>query len=288
LTNAASAAASNVILSRAVNPVAGLARVIENSAVRSGRNGEMAERLDFEGLWPFELGRFGTSKGNAPCIMELVSFLKTGTLDEEPECVSEVLFDFIQPIHDAMPDEERKRLVRFIPRLIDSVDKKREAARAGFLAAEALAVWLPLALEAAGLFELANDFRDARGEIGVYSGLLRQAVEDTEDIPFLADAVDDAATTWASQDHAIGPATAASVVVSIINGNDPVARKLCLGLRAKEQDYGLVPGIYDAVINSIDGALALGKQGSELDPWVVTEAAERCRAFYGKKPPAAP
>jgi hypothetical protein len=38
----------------------------------------------------------------------------------------------------------------------------------------------------------------------------------------------------------------------------------------------MVPGIYDAVIDAIDGALRLGKQG-DLDPWIVAEAAARFR-----------
>ena len=44
----------------------------------------MAERLDFEALWPFELGRYRTSKGRLPCIFEVVSFLDTGEIQRVP------------------------------------------------------------------------------------------------------------------------------------------------------------------------------------------------------------
>jgi hypothetical protein len=50
---------------------------------------------------------------------------------------------------------------------------------------------------------------------------------------------------------------------------------VCLGWRKEPECIGTVPRIYDAVINAIDGALKLGRQGPELDPWAVAEAVER-------------
>jgi hypothetical protein len=44
----------------------------------------------------------------------------------------------------------------------------------------------------------------------------------------------------------------------------------------------LAPGIFDAVMKSIDDALSLGKQGS-LDAWYVLEAAERFKAVIPKR-----
>jgi hypothetical protein len=42
----------------------------------------MAEGLDFEALWPVPPGRFGWSaRGNAPCVMEIVSWLTVGAID---------------------------------------------------------------------------------------------------------------------------------------------------------------------------------------------------------------
>jgi hypothetical protein len=48
----------------------------------------MAERLDFEVLWPFKLHRFGTYRGDGPCVLEVVSFLDGGPVDDDnPRCV---------------------------------------------------------------------------------------------------------------------------------------------------------------------------------------------------------
>ena len=44
----------------------------------------MAEELDFGVLWPVPAGRYGwTARGNAPCVMEIVSWLSTGTIDAQ-------------------------------------------------------------------------------------------------------------------------------------------------------------------------------------------------------------
>jgi hypothetical protein len=71
--------------------------------------------------------------------------------------------------------------------------------------------------------------------------------------------------------------------------NDEAVRRLCLpeGLTVwgEPVNIGRVPGIYDAVIGAIDGALKLGRQGGELDPWGVMEAAERFRALNFRKMP---
>ena len=77
---------------------------------------------------------------------------------------------------------------------------------------------------------------------------------------------------WRCRDHSTGPAAAANVVIDILTGNDPVAREICLHNKSL---YGTAPAICDALMNSIDGALALGTQGPELDAWHVLEAAER-------------
>lgn len=112
----------------------------------------MAETLDFEALWPFDLGRFGMTKGNAPCFLEVAWFLKTGELsktmifDEESEPLEELL----QGVQDAMPDDKRQKLKQFIPRFIGCYDDTCERARREYILCQALWVWLPLALDAGG------------------------------------------------------------------------------------------------------------------------------------------
>lgn len=112
----------------------------------------MAETLDFDALWPWPLGQFGNARSDSPCLLEVVSFLDTGELDWMPECVGDVLQDFLMAVQDAMPDAERQKLKRFIPRLIGCADEWADDARESYLRRKAITEWLPLALEAAGLW----------------------------------------------------------------------------------------------------------------------------------------
>ena len=55
------------------------------------------ERLNFSALWPVPAGRFGwTARGNAPCVMEIVSWLTAGTIDTAWPGVSPAIAEFVQ------------------------------------------------------------------------------------------------------------------------------------------------------------------------------------------------
>ena len=72
----------------------------------------MAEGLDFGALWPVPAGRFGwTARGNAPCLMEIVSWLTTGAIDTAWPGVSPGIAEYVQAAQDAMDDEPRQKLL---------------------------------------------------------------------------------------------------------------------------------------------------------------------------------
>jgi|SRR5271165_3253141 len=223
----------------------------------------MAETLDFEALWPFELGRYGTAKGQMPSIFAVVSFLKTGELIEEPECVSDVLLDFVLGIDYYLSDGARQNLKLFIPRLVDSWDESRERARIAFLADEAVCNWLPLALEGRWLFERAKELRAARGKIEGYRGLLVGAKQELAEFSDITEIVGTTLIAWGCRNYCCFGDALSDVVGEMM-----------------EDD--LAPGIFDAVMNSIDGVLKLGKEGPELDAFYVLEAAERFREVIPK------
>ena len=57
----------------------------------------MPEKLDFGALWPVPPGRFGwTARGNAPCLMEIVSWLTTGAIDTAWPGVSPAIAEYVQ------------------------------------------------------------------------------------------------------------------------------------------------------------------------------------------------
>ena len=79
----------------------------------------MPERLDFGALWPVPPGRFGwTARGNAPCIMEIVSWLTTSEIDTAWPGVSPAIAEYVQSAQDAFDDDARHQLLVLVPQLI--------------------------------------------------------------------------------------------------------------------------------------------------------------------------
>jgi hypothetical protein len=188
---------------------------------------------------------------------------------------------FVPTVHDAMPDQERERFKRFIFRLMGSRDTpEKENERGLWIRLQAFTVWLPMALEAAGLPELANEFRLCARFDRTYGDLLAKAEKITEPIPMVRECVEAAVRICDRKKGAAAAYASASLASVIMALNDDTARLLMLGRRPVRK----VPEIYDVIIDAIDKALRLGRQGQDPDPWEVLDAAERCRAFYGKKP----
>ena len=80
----------------------------------------MPERLDFGALWPVPPGRFGwTARGNAPCVMEIVSWLTTGEIDTAWPGVSPAIAEYVQAAQVALDDEARRKLLVLVPGLMD-------------------------------------------------------------------------------------------------------------------------------------------------------------------------
>jgi hypothetical protein len=128
----------------------------------------MAEGLDFGALWPVSAGRFGwTARGNAPCLMEIVSWLTTGAIDTAWPGVSPSIAEYVQAAQDAMDDETRQKLLVLVPGLIrcsgDADAPEIESARRLLLAQRTLSLLVPLVFEAAGWPEEAEALRGSSG-----------------------------------------------------------------------------------------------------------------------------
>ena len=119
--------------------------------------------MDITDIWKFVLRR-GASRDprQGACLLDAVSWLEYGTLGDHPPCVCPVIAAFGRGINDAMSDAGRQRLRAFIPRLVGTVDPSAEKKRGEFLAWQAINVFAPLALEAAGLHERAATLRVMR------------------------------------------------------------------------------------------------------------------------------
>lgn len=68
------------------------------------------------------------------CLLEAVAMFAGELKTDAPRCVSVVLRKFGIEINDAMPNDQRQRLIPFIPRMVGTADDGKDAART-FIAA---------------------------------------------------------------------------------------------------------------------------------------------------------
>jgi hypothetical protein len=259
----------------------------------------MAEELDFGALWPVPAGRFGwTARRNAPCLMEIVSWLTTGAIDTAWPGVSPSIAEYVQATQDAMDDETRQKLLVLVPGLIrcsgDADAPEIESARRLLLAQRSLSILVPLVLEAAGWPEEAEALRESGSTFVCLQGPLREAAEYAATNPLIAAVIDCAQKLVACADdghpsrQAQLPFRTAQLSVSVIQCNDAPARRLLLGERPRMR---LLEFLEEAVITIIEEAIGVVRRRPPpfTDPWEVLEAGERFKAALAEGfPPACP
>ncbi len=256
----------------------------------------MAEGLDFGALWPVPAGRFGwTARGNAPCLMEIVSWLTTGAIDTVWPGVSPSVADYVQAAQDAMDHETRQKLLVLVPALIrcsgDAHAPEIESARRLLLAQRSLSLLVPLVLEAAGWPKEAAVLRGSGRSFARLRGPLREAAEYAATNPLVAAVIDCAQKLVACADDG-EPARqsqlrfrTAQLAVSVIQCNDAPARRLLLGDRPRMR---LLEFLEEAIIMITKEAIGPTPRPPPFtDPWEVLEAGERFKAAMAEGfPPA--
>ena len=165
---------------------------------------------NFQSLWQFPLRRGNSNDPrNGACLLDAVSWFEYGTLGDHPACVCPVIAAFGRGINDAMRDTARQRLRVFIPRLVGTADPASEQARAEYLAWQAIRVFAPLALDAAGLSSEAQKLRK-------FSDSLHAAA---------AAAAYAAARTAAAANAAADAADAADAMIAALDGVLKIGRQ---------------------------------------------------------------
>jgi len=81
------------------------------------------------------------------CAMEMVAFIERLPHSDMPECTCRVIGAFVRGFNDLMTDEERQRLIPYLPLLVGTVSPEHERARGEFAAWKAIKVFAPLALQ---------------------------------------------------------------------------------------------------------------------------------------------
>jgi hypothetical protein len=79
--------------------------------------------------------------------MEMVAFIERLPHSDMPECTCRVIGAFVRGFNDLMTDEERQRLIPYLPLLVGTVSPEHERARGEFAAWKAIKVFAPLALQ---------------------------------------------------------------------------------------------------------------------------------------------
>ncbi len=82
------------------------------------------------------------------CAMEAVAWLAGLPHSDKPACTSEILAGYVRHLNDHMPEEERHRLVAFLPDLIGTADRELDHVLNAYLAWQALHLFAPAALRA--------------------------------------------------------------------------------------------------------------------------------------------
>jgi len=246
----------------------------------------MPERLDFGALWPVPPGRFGwTARGNAPCLMEIVSWLTTGEIDPAWPGVSPAIAEYVQAAQDALDDAGRQKLLVLVlvPGLVGCATEddppEFESSRCVLLARQSVSRLVPLALQAGGWPEQAEAVRASAGSFQQMQGPLREAAEYVRPNPLVTEVIDRALTVVAAADEekpfrrSLLPVRAAELAVSVIQCNDAPARKLLLGDHPRMR---LLECLEQAIITIIEEAIGLAKRPLPFnDPWEVLDAGER-------------
>jgi hypothetical protein len=246
----------------------------------------MPERLDFGALWPVPPGRFGwTARGNAPCVMEIVSWLTTGSIDTAWPGVSPAIAEYVQAAQDALDDAGRQKLLVLVPGLVGCATKddppELESSRCVFLAQRSLSLLVPLALQAGGWAEQAEAVHASSATFEQMQSPLREAAEYARPNPLVSGVIDGALNVVAAADEerpfrrSLLPVRAAELAVSVIQCNDAPARKLPLGDHPRMR---LLEFLEQAIITIIEEAIGLAKRPPPFnDPWKVLDAGERFR-----------
>src|SRR6185437_8674407 len=213
-------------------------------ADRAGGDKQEKQMSDIGNLWKFDL-RKGNSNDprNGACVMDAVSWFEYGKLGDHPECVCPVIAAFVRPVNDFLDDANRQRLKLYIPRFVGTVDPASEQARAEYLAWQAIRVFAPIALDAAGLKDQAARLREFKGTLKEAP----QAVWEAE------------AAAWAAAEAAAARARAAAAEAGAARAAAGAAAEAAEAAAADKRS------ITAAVFAALDGVLAIGCQAEPIE-----------------------
>ena len=99
--------------------------------------------------WTYHLRRgHSDNPSGGACAMDAVNWLVHGQHGDQPVCASPAIGAYVIALNDAMPDDQRQRLLPFLPRIAGSRSSEHEQIRAEIFARGAVRVLAPLPADA--------------------------------------------------------------------------------------------------------------------------------------------
>lgn len=184
-----------------------------------------------------------------------------------PPCFSRPLAAYALGLNDAMPDDERHRLMAFVLRLSGSADAAEiEAERTAFLALESIRRLLPPLLDGAGMPDLARLCAGATG--------LAEALIAARAAAWRGGARAQAASArrnWTA--GASAAAVSRTATAAIRAADDPrCAAEIAEGAAP------FAPGTWARAVAILDDALRIGRQAPDIDLVAASDRFEAARS----------
>lgn len=207
--------------------------------------------MDIAKIWQFELRRGNSDNPrNGACLLDAVSWFEYGRLGDHPPCVCPVIAAFARGINDGLPDGSRQQLKVFLGRLVGTVDPGAEQERAEYLAWQAIRVFAPVALDAAGLSLDATRLRMVEGSLADAAKAATGAAAK-------------AATKAVYAAYAASSATANAAYAA--HAANVAATAYAAAHAAHAANVANVANV-NATIAALDGVLRIGRQAEPAEP----------------------
>lgn len=205
------------------------------------------------------------------CAMEVVALLNGGPHTDHPRCACPIISGYVRHINDNIPDDQRQRLLPYLPRLVGSVSEDHEQARHEYFAWQAVRVFAPAALRAQGYRRFERQLENAKS--------LPRALDIAEAIQrgIIAQEGGDEPSPAQLAAHRAGSAAGAAMWFAsqrgdFFKGASPITpytecADAAAGAAFQAYRAGVVD-IWDKALDALDGALAIGagEDGSARPP----------------------
>lgn len=243
--------------------------------------------MDIAKIWQFDLRRGNSDNPrNGACLLDAVSWFEYGRLGDHPDCVCPVIAAFARPVNDALPDDSRHRLKVFLGRLAGTVDPGAEQERAEYLAWQAIRVFAPLALDAAGFSLYAARLRMFEGSLADAAVVAKTVADHVTVVASTPDgyAASSAAATAAYAAHTAHvaatahAATHAAHAAKIATKDGVYAGATAASAANAARIVAANANAVDAIIAALDGVLRIGRQAEPVEPEMWQAAAAKFTA----------